>query len=129
MNILNAEKISKTYGEKVLFDKVVLGVNKGDKIGVIGVNGTGKSTFLKIIAGIEEPDAGEIVSGRGVTVSYLILTLRSILFPADREKGLHLQEHLCHLPRFLYLMSQPTTLTVIWLYGLKNILRNSRANL
>lgn len=71
MNILNAEKISKTYGEKVLFDKVVLGVNKGDKIGVIGVNGTGKSTFLKIIAGIEEPDAGEIISGRGVTVSYL----------------------------------------------------------
>ena len=71
MNILNAEKISKTYGEKVLFDKAVLGVNKGDKIGVIGVNGTGKSTFLKIIAGIEEPDAGEIVSGRGVTVSYL----------------------------------------------------------
>ena len=71
MNILNAEKISKTYGEKVLFDKLVLGVNKGDKIGVIGVNGTGKSTFLKIIAGIEEPDAGEIVSGRGVTVSYL----------------------------------------------------------
>ena len=71
MNILNAEKISKTYGEKVLFDKVVLGVNKGDKIGVIGVNGTGKSIFLKIIAGIEEPDAGEIVSGRGVTVSYL----------------------------------------------------------
>ena len=71
MNILNAEKISKTYGEKVLFDKVVLGVNKGNKIGVIGVNGTGKSTFLKIIAGIEEPDAGEIVSGRGVTVSYL----------------------------------------------------------
>ena len=71
MNILNAEKISKTYGEKVLFDKVVLGVNKGDKIGVIGVNGTGKSTFLKIIAGIEEPDAGEIVSGRGVAVSYL----------------------------------------------------------
>ena len=71
MNILNAEKISKTYGEKVLFDKVLVGVNKGDKIGVIGVNGTGKSTFLKIIAGIEEPDAGEIVSGRGVTVSYL----------------------------------------------------------
>ena len=49
----------------------MLGVNKGDKIGVIGVNGTGKSTFLKIIAGIEEPDAGEIVSGRGVAVSYL----------------------------------------------------------
>ena len=58
MNILNAEKVSKTFGEKVLFDNVTLGINKGDKIGVIGVNGTGKSTFLKIIAGIEETDAG-----------------------------------------------------------------------
>ena len=57
MNILNVEKVSKTYGEKQLFDEVTLGVNKGDKIGVIGVNGTGKSTFLKIIAGLEEADA------------------------------------------------------------------------
>ena len=45
MNILNVEKVSKTYGEKQLVDEVTLGVNKGDKIGVIGVNGTGKSTF------------------------------------------------------------------------------------
>ena len=71
VGILNAEKVSKTYGEKVLFDQIVLGVNKGDKIGVIGVNGTGKSTFLKIIAGLEEPDEGRIVAGKGVTVSYL----------------------------------------------------------
>ena len=56
MNILNVEKVSKTFGEKVLLDKVTLGINKGDKVGVIGVNGTGKSTLLKIIAGIEEPD-------------------------------------------------------------------------
>ena len=56
VNILNAEKISKTFGEKELFNQVTLGVNDGDKIGVIGVNGTGKSTFLKIIAGIEVPD-------------------------------------------------------------------------
>ena len=59
MNILNVEKVSKTYGEKQLFDEVTLGVNKGDKIGVIGVNGTGKSTFLKIIAGLEA------VTGKG----------------------------------------------------------------
>ena len=71
MNILNEEKISKTYGEKQLFDEVTLGVNKGDKIGVIGVNGTGKSTFLKIIAGLEEADAGQVVKGKGVTVAYL----------------------------------------------------------
>lgn len=48
MNILNVEKVSKTYGEKQLLDEVTLGVNKGDKIGVIGVNGTGKSTFKKL---------------------------------------------------------------------------------
>lgn len=71
MNILNAENISKIFGEKQLFDGVSLGINKGDKIGVIGVNGTGKSTFLKIIAGLEEADAGQIVKGRDVTVSYL----------------------------------------------------------
>ena len=65
MNILNVEKVSKTYGEKQLFDEVTLGVNKGDKIGVIGVNGTGKSTFLKIIAGLEEADAGQVVKGKG----------------------------------------------------------------
>ena len=71
VNILNAEKISKTFGEKELFNQVTLGVNDGDKIGVIGVNGTGKSTFLKIIAGIEVPDEGQIVKGRSVTVEYL----------------------------------------------------------
>lgn len=71
MNILNAEKVSKTFGEKVLFDNVTLGINKGDKIGVIGVNGSGKSTFLKIIAGIEETDAGQITKGKNVTVAYL----------------------------------------------------------
>ena len=71
VTILNAEKISKTFGEKELFNQVTLGVNDGDKIGVIGVNGTGKSTFLKIIAGIEVPDEGQIVKGRSVTVEYL----------------------------------------------------------
>ena len=64
MNILNVEKVSKTFGEKVLLDKVTLGINKGDKVGVIGVNGTGKSTLLKIIAGIEEPDEGNVIKGR-----------------------------------------------------------------
>ena len=71
MNILNAEKVSKSYGEKVLFSQVTLGVNKGDKIGVIGVNGTGKSTFLKIVAGVSSPDEGQVVMGRDVTVTYL----------------------------------------------------------
>lgn len=71
MNILNVESVSKTYGEKVLFDKISLGINKGDKVGVVGVNGTGKSTLLKIIAGLEEPDEGKIVKGSSVRAAYL----------------------------------------------------------
>ena len=71
MNILNIEHISKMYGEKTLFDDVSLGIHQGDKIGVIGVNGTGKTTLLKIIAGLEETDQGEIICGNGIRISYL----------------------------------------------------------
>lgn len=74
MNILNVEKVSKTYGEKELFNNICLGINSGDKIGLIGVNGTGKSTLLKIIAGLEEPDAGQVVKGRGIELAYLAQT-------------------------------------------------------
>lgn len=74
MNILNVEKISKTYGEKELFNNISLGINSGDKIGLIGVNGTGKSTLLKIIAGVEEPDEGQVVKGKGIELAYLAQT-------------------------------------------------------
>ena len=71
MNILIVDKVSKTYGAKKLFDQVSLGVNEGDKIGLIGVNGTGKTTFLKIVAGLEESDEGEVVMNKDATVAYL----------------------------------------------------------
>lgn len=74
MNILNVEKVSKTYGEKELFNNISLGINSSDKIGLIGVNGTGKSTLLKIIAGIEEPDEGQVVKGKGIELAYLAQT-------------------------------------------------------
>ncbi|WP_313130091.1 ABC-F family ATP-binding cassette domain-containing protein [Anaerocolumna sp.] len=74
MNLLNMEKMSKSYTEKILFDQVTLGINEGDKIGVIGINGTGKSTLLKIISGIEEPDEGSVVKGKAVRVEYLSQT-------------------------------------------------------
>lgn len=74
MNLLNVEKMSKSYTEKVLFDQVTLGINEGDKIGVIGINGTGKSTLLKIIAGLEEPDEGSVIKGKTVKVEYLAQT-------------------------------------------------------
>lgn len=71
MNLLNVEKMSKSFTDKILFDQVTLGINEGDKIGVIGINGTGKSTLLKIIAGLEEPDEGQVVKGKNVKVEYL----------------------------------------------------------
>lgn len=71
MNILNVENISKTYGDKILFDQVSLGVNEGDKLGVIGVNGCGKSTFLKMIAGLVKPDQGEIIKNKKAEIAYL----------------------------------------------------------
>lgn len=71
MNLLNVEKMSKSFTDKILFDKVSLGVNEGDKIGVIGINGTGKSTLLKIIAGLEEPDEGGVVKGKNIRIEYL----------------------------------------------------------
>ncbi len=71
MIVLNAEGISKSYSEKILLDKVGLCISEGDKIGLIGVNGTGKSTFLKILAGAEEAESGSIAVGKGVRIGYL----------------------------------------------------------
>lgn len=71
MNLLTIDNMSKSYTERMLFDNVSLGINEGNKIGVIGINGTGKSTLLKIIAGLEDMDQGNLVKGRQVRVSYL----------------------------------------------------------
>jgi ATP-binding cassette subfamily F protein uup len=71
MNLLSAENISKSYSEKQLLNNINLGINEGDKIGIIGVNGTGKSTFLKILSKVEEPDEGRVIIGNSVTIEYL----------------------------------------------------------
>ena len=71
MNLITIEHVSKSYTERMLFDDVSLGINEGDRIGIIGINGTGKSTFLKILAGIEEPDAGSVIKGKEVRIAYL----------------------------------------------------------
>ncbi len=74
MNLLTIENMSKSYTERMLFDQVSLGINEGEKIGVIGINGTGKSTLLKMIAGLEEPDIGTITRGKKVRIGYLSQT-------------------------------------------------------
>ena len=71
MNILNIEHVSKIYGDKTIFDDVSFGIQQGDKIGIIGINGTGKTTFLKIMAGIEEPDEGQVIRQNGLRISFL----------------------------------------------------------
>lgn len=71
MNLLTIENVSKTYGEKKIFNQISFGLNEGDKFGVIGINGTGKSTFLKILAGLEEPDEGKVTKGNKVRIGYL----------------------------------------------------------
>jgi ATP-binding cassette subfamily F protein uup len=83
MNLLTIENMSKSFTERLLFDNVSLGINEGDKIGVMGINGTGKSTLLKIIAGLEEPDSGTVTRGKKVRIGYLAQTplmMRSLLF-------------------------------------------------
>lgn len=71
MNILSAENIYKSYTEKQLLNNISLGINEGNKIGLIGVNGTGKSTLLKIITGIEKPDKGRIIKNNNTRIEYL----------------------------------------------------------
>lgn len=71
MNILNIEHVSKVFGEKTIFDDVSFGIQEGDKIGIIGINGTGKTTLLRMIAGVEEPDSGQIIKQNGIRLAYL----------------------------------------------------------
>ena len=71
MNLLTIEHLTKAYTERKLFDDTDFSIQEGDKIGVIGINGTGKSTLLKILAGKEEPDTGKVTKGNKVQIRFL----------------------------------------------------------
>ncbi|MCM3653877.1 ABC-F family ATP-binding cassette domain-containing protein [Metabacillus litoralis] len=71
MSILHVENLYKTYGEKVLFDHISFAIAEKQRIGLIGVNGTGKSTLLKVIAGLESADSGEITHSNTMRIEYL----------------------------------------------------------
>ena len=71
MNLITFENICKSYSEKKLIENLSFGINDGEKIGLIGVNGTGKSTLLKIVAGAEEIDSGKITKANRVRIEYL----------------------------------------------------------
>lgn len=70
-SFLQIEDLTKSYGDRMLFDSVTFGVNEGDKIGIVAKNGTGKSTMLRIIAGKEDADSGNVVWRNGLRVGYL----------------------------------------------------------
>jgi ATP-binding cassette subfamily F protein uup len=70
-NLVNLEKVSKSYGIRILLDQVSLGVGEGERIGVVGRNGDGKTTLLNLLAGREEPDSGRVSRARGLHVGYL----------------------------------------------------------
>ncbi|MCI7262110.1 MAG: ABC-F family ATP-binding cassette domain-containing protein [Clostridiaceae bacterium] len=80
MNLVTAEHLTKSYTERLLFNDTAFSINEGEKVGLIGINGTGKSTLLKIVAGLEEPDAGTVVRGRNLYIRYLA---QNPAFPPD----------------------------------------------
>ena len=93
MNLLTVENIAKSYGELVLFSELSFGINKDQKIALIAKNGTGKTSILNIIAGLDTPDTGQVNYRKGIRVSYLEqepdldpkLTVEETIFASDNE--------------------------------------------
>ncbi|MDA9245600.1 ABC-F family ATP-binding cassette domain-containing protein [Polaribacter sp.] len=91
MNYLTVENISKSYGERVLFDDISFGINKDQKIAFVAKNGSGKTSILNIIAGLDTSDSGQVVSRKGISIAYLAqnmdldpaLTIEETIFATD----------------------------------------------
>jgi ABC transport system ATP-binding/permease protein len=100
-NIVSFEDVSKAYGDKSLFAPATFGINRGEKIGLIGINGCGKTSFLNLLAGKDSPDGGRIVFRGGIRLSYLTqqpmlddkLSLYEFLYYGDHPKFALLREH------------------------------------
>ena len=71
MNYLSVENISKSYGDKTLFEGISFGINKDQKIAFVAKNGTGKTSILNIITGVDTPDTGRVVQRKGIQIAYL----------------------------------------------------------
>lgn len=71
VNYLSVENISKSFGERVLFENISFGINKDQKIAFIAKNGTGKTTIMKIINGEDEPDSGQVIMRKDIKMAFL----------------------------------------------------------
>ncbi len=69
--IITATELTVRYGERAILDSATLGIQEGDRIGLVGRNGCGKTTFLRILAGLQSPDSGDVTRRRDLVVSYL----------------------------------------------------------
>lgn len=93
MNYLSVENISKSFGERTLFDNISFGINKDQKIAFIAKNGSGKTTIMSIINGLDEPDTGQVVLRKGIRMAFLSqdnnlqeeLTIEESIFASDNE--------------------------------------------
>ena len=93
MNYLSVENISKAYGERVLFEDISFGINKDQKVAFIAKNGSGKTSILNIIANLDVPDSGQVVSRKGISIAYLAqkddinpdLTIEETIFATDNK--------------------------------------------
>lgn len=93
MNYLSVENISKSYGERILFEDISFGINKDQKVAFVAKNGSGKTSILNIIAGLDTPDTGQVICRKGISVAYLSqkdeinpnLTIEETIFATDNK--------------------------------------------
>ena len=114
MILLSAQNISKTYMERKVLDDVSFFLNSGDKVGIIGINGTGKSTLLRILAGREQPDAGNVIRTNGIRISYLPQ------IPEFDAAGTVLEQVIRHLPADLRDAKEYEARSVLRQFGIED---------
>ena len=114
MILLSAQNISKTYMERKVLDDVSFFLNEGDKVGIVGINGTGKSTLLKILAGADESDKGSVTRTNGIRISYLPQ------IPEFDDRGRLIEQVLAHLPNDLRSSKEYEARSILGKLGLQN---------
>ena len=118
MILLSAQNISKTYMERKVLDNVSFFLNEGDKVGIIGINGTGKSTLLRILAGADEPDSGNVIRTNGVRISYLPQ------IPEFAESGSVLEQVMLQLPADLKESKEFEAKSILGKFGITDYSRD-----